>query len=75
MTPPPSVGWETPSEPIGPAPGLQFGGFGERLVAYIIDSIILSIIFFGVFFVGIAGVAGAASFGSIAGRGSASWLW
>jgi uncharacterized RDD family membrane protein YckC len=44
-----------PPEQPGPAPGVQFAPHGERLVAYIIDSIILV----GLFIVGIIVVGGA----------------
>ena len=43
--PPPQEGsWATPVEPTGPAPGLQFGGYGGRLIAYIVDVILVSVI-------------------------------
>jgi uncharacterized RDD family membrane protein YckC len=40
---PSTVYWATTEEP-GPAPGIEFAGHGGRLVAYIIDSIILSVV-------------------------------
>jgi uncharacterized RDD family membrane protein YckC len=36
--------WATPQEPTGPAPGVEFAPHGARLVAYIIDSIIVTFI-------------------------------
>ncbi len=36
--PPP---WQMPTEAPGPAPGLDFGPAGERLVAYIVDNLII----------------------------------
>jgi uncharacterized RDD family membrane protein YckC len=46
--PPPAApagyAWTTPVEPAGPAPGVRFAGHGGRLVAYIVDSIILSVV-------------------------------
>ncbi|HSG85494.1 MAG TPA: RDD family protein [Candidatus Limnocylindrales bacterium] len=36
--------WATPAEPAGPAPGLHFGGYGGRLVAYIVDIFLVSIV-------------------------------
>jgi uncharacterized RDD family membrane protein YckC len=39
----PPVAWEAPKEEIGPAPGVKFAGYGARLVAYILDVVILSI--------------------------------
>jgi uncharacterized RDD family membrane protein YckC len=38
------TGWETPQEQPGPAPGVQFAPHGERLVAYIVDVLIVSIV-------------------------------
>src|SRR5215211_8631951 len=40
----PIVSWEAPTEAAGPAPGVTFAGFGARLVAYIIDAIIIGIV-------------------------------
>src|SRR5215213_892126 len=42
----PIVSWEAPAEAAGPAPGVTFAGFGARLLAYIIDVIIVSIVAF-----------------------------
>ena len=40
---PPPASWAPPAEElVGPAPGYQFGGAGERLVAYILDSLIIA---------------------------------
>ena len=41
--PAPPIAWEAPPDEAGPAPGYAFGGPGERLVAYILDTIIISI--------------------------------
>jgi uncharacterized RDD family membrane protein YckC len=47
VPPPASVApayWQSaPTGPTGPAPGVEFAGYGARIVAYIIDSLILSI--------------------------------
>ena len=40
----PTVRWEPPVEEEGPAPGVKFAGHGPRLVAYIIDGVISSVI-------------------------------
>jgi uncharacterized RDD family membrane protein YckC len=48
---PPPVAWERPETPAGPAPGIEFAPHGARLVAYILDGIIVTIII--VAFVGI----------------------
>ena len=37
-------GWKSDPVPVGPAPGVEFGGYGGRLVAYILDVIILGIV-------------------------------
>lgn len=36
--------WTAPVEPQGPAPGFSYGGAGERLLAYIVDAIVVAII-------------------------------
>ena len=43
-SPPPPVSWQSAPVQAGPAPGVEFAPHGARLVAYIIDSIILTII-------------------------------
>jgi uncharacterized RDD family membrane protein YckC len=40
----PPVSWQSPPEPAGPAPGVQWAGSGERLVAYIIDGFVLAVV-------------------------------
>lgn len=37
----PLSAWARPVEPEGPAPGVAYGGAGERLLAYIIDGLIV----------------------------------
>jgi uncharacterized RDD family membrane protein YckC len=37
------TGWQAPEAEIGPAAGIAFAGPGDRLVAYIVDAIILSV--------------------------------
>ncbi len=39
----PGGGWDPP-EPAGPAPGIAFAPHGARLVAYLIDAVILTIV-------------------------------
>ena len=42
---PPPASWAPPAEElVGPAPGYLFGGAGERLVAYILDTLIISVL-------------------------------
>ena len=48
VAPPPASSapayWQSdPTGPTGPAPGVEFAGYGARIIAYIIDSIIISI--------------------------------
>ena len=38
------VAWESPERIEGPAPGIEFAPYGGRLVAYIIDSIIVAVV-------------------------------
>jgi uncharacterized RDD family membrane protein YckC len=40
----PIVSWEAPTEEVGPAPGVKFAPHGGRLLAYIIDSLIVTAI-------------------------------
>ena len=37
-------GWQMPPETPGPMPGVQFAPHGERLIAYIIDAIVVTVI-------------------------------
>src|SRR5262245_39001882 len=50
--PPPAVAWESPEVAAGPAPGVEFAPHGERLVAYILDSIIVGVFVFAFIVVG-----------------------
>lgn len=36
--------WQAPEVEAGPAPGVEFAGYGARLIAYIVDSLILSVV-------------------------------
>lgn len=36
--------WQAPEPEVGPAPGVEFAGFGARLVAYIVDTIVITLI-------------------------------
>jgi uncharacterized RDD family membrane protein YckC len=62
-TPPtaPATYWEAPKEEVGPAPGVKFASHGPRLVAYIIDSLIIGVIYLVIFIVASAGMVGTAS--------------
>ena len=37
----PVVPWEAPERVVGPAPGVEFAPHGPRIVAYLIDSVVL----------------------------------
>ncbi len=43
--------WEPPKEEPGPAPGVRFASYGPRLVAYVIDGLIVGLVFFVIFIV------------------------
>jgi uncharacterized RDD family membrane protein YckC len=43
MTRQPS-GWQAPGPESGPAPGLAFAGPGARLVAYVVDAIVVGVV-------------------------------
>ncbi len=43
VAPPPVYTWQQPTEVAGPAPGIRFAGYAPRLVAYIIDGILLGL--------------------------------
>jgi len=51
---PPVVAWESPEVVAGPAPGIEFAPHGARLVAYILGSVIITIIVFAYVVVGLA---------------------
>ncbi len=53
----PTVHWQAPAEATGPAPGVEFAGHGARLLAYIIDSLIVIAIFALLFIVGAAALS------------------
>ena len=40
----PQQSWVVPAEPIGPAPGLRFASHGARLVAYLVDAIVVGVL-------------------------------
>lgn len=50
---PGSRAWRVPEEALGPAPGLEFGGFGARLVAYLVDAFIAGLLATAVAMLGI----------------------
>src|SRR5450756_1512136 len=66
------VSWQAPPVEAGPAPGVRFAGHGARLVAYIVDGIVLSVLFLVltiVFGVVMAGAVSANSGGAAVGGG------
>ncbi len=60
----PIVSWQQPPPEPGPAPGIEFGGFGARLVAYIFDGLIVALITFVLFVIGGGVLVAGASNGS-----------
>ena len=64
--------WETPPLVAGPAPGYEFGGFGERLIAYIVDILIVTALIIAIAIVGglIVGAGAASGSGLLAGAGA-----
>ena len=59
------TGWQVPDPEPGPAPGLAFAGFGERLVAYVVDAILVTIVVVVVAIAGGLVIAGGAVSGSV----------
>jgi uncharacterized RDD family membrane protein YckC len=41
---PPPAPWAVPPEPLGPAPGVRFASHGGRLLAYVVDVILVSVL-------------------------------
>ena len=67
-TPPPPAStpityWEAPKEEAGPAPGVKFASHGARLASYIIDSLIVGVVYLVVFIIGSAVFVGTAGSG------------
>jgi uncharacterized RDD family membrane protein YckC len=56
------MSWQSPPDVGGPAPGVEWAGYGERLVAYIVDGLILGAIFVALSIVLIAGIIGGVDF-------------
>jgi len=50
----PAVVWESPERTEGPAPGIEYAPHGGRLVAYILDSIIVLLVAGFFFVIGVA---------------------
>jgi uncharacterized RDD family membrane protein YckC len=50
----PGGAWETPAEPVGPAPGYRFAGHLGRFVAYIVDGFIVGLVIAAFSIVGLA---------------------
>jgi uncharacterized RDD family membrane protein YckC len=55
-------GWRAPEIEPGPAPGVEFAGYGARIVGYIIDGIILTILVAIIWIVASAFFVGGSSF-------------
>jgi len=73
---PPPSSWQGPPIEEGPAPGVRFGGYGARLIAYIIDGLIQGIVFLLVSIILLAIGVGAASTdaNAIAGASIVTWI-
>lgn len=73
---PPQMSWQAPPPELGPAPGIRFAGYAQRLLAYIVDAVILGVVVVVLSFVLFAIVAGAASSDSdgLAAAGVVVWL-
>lgn len=57
----PRVEWEAP-DPAGPAPGIEFAPHGARLLAYLVDSVIIVVVALGLLLViGLAFLSGAST--------------
>jgi uncharacterized RDD family membrane protein YckC len=48
----PLVGWEPPPQVAGPAPGIHYAPHGQRLIAYILDTVIVAVMFIVVAVIG-----------------------
>lgn len=48
-------------QPAGPAPGVRYASAGQRLIAYIIDNIIIGFVIGIFYFIGIVAIAGGAT--------------
>jgi uncharacterized RDD family membrane protein YckC len=59
---PPSVSWEAPASSEGPAPGVEFAPHGGRLVAYIFDGIIVTVVVTVLLLIGIGVAAAGATY-------------
>jgi uncharacterized RDD family membrane protein YckC len=77
---PAAVGWQQPEAEAGPAPGIEFAGHGGRLVAYILDAIIVSVVVMAfVFLMSLASIGGVTfssdgTSASVSGAAVAGWI-
>jgi uncharacterized RDD family membrane protein YckC len=69
---PPAVSWEAPAEEAGPAPGVKFASHGTRLVAYIIDSLIVFLLYIVIFVVAVIFAAAADRTTAVSGPSAAA---
>jgi len=53
--------WQPPPEDIGPAPGIEFAGYGGRLLAYILDGFLIGIVSTVLILIGVVLLAGGSS--------------
>ena len=68
--------WQGGTQPLGPAPGVEFAGYGARIVAYLIDGLILGVIIAALSFVLFAILAGTMRDNEVSGAGViATTVW
>jgi uncharacterized RDD family membrane protein YckC len=70
---PPPASWAAPEVDAGPAPGVKFGGYAGRLVAYIIDGFVLSVVWIALAALGIAFLGASIEDGQVTGSGAGAF--
>ena len=73
--PAPTVPWQSPEPESGPAPGIEFAPHGARLVAYIIDTIIVGFVITFALVIGTIALVGGATIqdGQLTGVAPGAW--
>jgi len=62
--------WQTDPDPAGPAPGVDFAGYGARLIAYFLDGLLLGVAIVAMWVVLTAILVGSASDGQVGTAGA-----
>ena len=71
--PPPA--WQPPERPAGPAPGVEFGDFGPRLLDYVIDGLLVgAVVVIGYLSWAVISLVSGGFANDTIGVGSAIWL-